>query len=671
MAAILIIDPSPTIRETLRIVLGSEHAVSLASSWDEISGPPPALVIFGAPPPPRDDAAAGAVRARMAPDAPLLLLNGADEIDLRALAPPGHRVEFLPKPFDAHTLRARVRALLAPLPRRVPAESTVAHHRRWIEPPFLSTAAAALARRATVNDLPVLLIGERGTGATEVARAIHFFAGGGGRVVARSARDIGTRLLAPDDDGGDAPGAVVIEDVHLLSRDAQRMLLAYLRDPDETNPSIRVFATTDADLEAYAAGGAFAPELTYVLGVLPIFLAPLRERTADVPALVEALTRPLAARLRLETVTFTDAALERLQRYLWFGNVVELETVLARTLAVHRPRIVEPQMLGFTAAEPAHALDPTEAASAASAPATGTAPSAASIATPPAPSATSPVAARARVLPLERRRSDELAPSAPVERPSIVTSGRPPQPPAAAQRATPGTGSAADGDINLAATGPSLEVLLGELAHELRNPMVTIKTFAQHLDSVLDDAEVRTRFASLTGEAIARMDTLLETLLDFARFRAPVRQPVDLAALLARVLDERAEDLARKDVRLEHVAHAPGPFVEADEAQMLFAFRSLVDGLVRDLTSHTPVRIAIGDDGALELTVHADRAIAARLAAYVADAGRDGETAPPLAFALAAALIRRNHGRLGIRASDDGATIITVTIPRTVAYGER
>jgi signal transduction histidine kinase len=202
--------------------------------------------------------------------------------------------------------------------------------------------------------------------------------------------------------------------------------------------------------------------------------------------------------------------------------------------------------------------------------------------------------------------------------------------------------------------------------------MVTIKTFAQHLDDVLDDAEVRARFATLAGEAITRMDTLLETLLDFSRFRAPLRQRVDLAALLARALDERAGELARKGARIEHVASAAEPsLVEADEAQMLFALRSLVDGLVRDLVPHTAVRIATGAGGALELTVHADRAIATRLAAYV-EAVPDYEAAAvPLAFALATALIRRNAGRLEIRAADDGATIIMVTIPRADVVAER
>src|SRR5439155_921418 len=69
--------------------------------------------------------------------------------------------------------------------------------------------------------------------------------------------------------------------------------------------------------------------------------------------------------------------------------------------------------------------------------------------------------------------------------------------------------------------GAALEYLLAELAHELRNPLVTIKTFADHLPALLEDAELRTRFASLTGDAIERMDGLLENVLAFARLGAP------------------------------------------------------------------------------------------------------------------------------------------------------
>jgi signal transduction histidine kinase len=93
-----------------------------------------------------------------------------------------------------------------------------------------------------------------------------------------------------------------------------------------------------------------------------------------------------------------------------------------------------------------------------------------------------------------------------------------------------------------ALAGLDLEVVLGELAHELRNPMVTIKTVAQHLDGLLADSEARARFSVLMAEAVGRMDGLLETLLDFARFRAPLAQSVDIEKVLDRVLAEHAED---------------------------------------------------------------------------------------------------------------------------------
>jgi len=319
----------------------------------------------------------------------------------------------------------------------------------------------------------------------------------------------------------------------------------------------------------------------------------MRERRADLPVMVARLTERLAPRLGLDPVIYSEGALERLMHYLWFGNLAELAAVVARTLAVHRPRVVEPEQILFTAgARPASAARPPAVARVAE-----------------------PVAAHT---------------------------------PAAA--APP-------------ATMPTLEIVLGELAHELRNPMVTIKTYAQHLDSVLADPEMRARFASLTDEAITRMDALLETLLDFARFRAPAPQPTDLRMLLDRVLGERADELARKDVRVERNG-AGASVVRADESQMLFALRSLLDGVVRDLQPHKPMRVRVPAPGTLELELHAERSTAERLRAYVeAAAGEHDVEAPPLPFALAASLIQRNGGRLETRAGDEGATVITVTLP--------
>jgi signal transduction histidine kinase len=75
--------------------------------------------------------------------------------------------------------------------------------------------------------------------------------------------------------------------------------------------------------------------------------------------------------------------------------------------------------------------------------------------------------------------------------------------------------------------------LLGaSLAHEIRNPLVTIKTFVQLLPKHHQDAAFRDKFFSLIGDEVSRIDRLTEQLLDLATPRAYKAEPVDLHAIL-------------------------------------------------------------------------------------------------------------------------------------------
>src|SRR5262245_17643059 len=113
MSRVLVIDPSASVRETLRIVLGGEHEVVAGTSLDTVpTGAPPDLVVLGFAAPPRDDRAAAALLRRLAPNAGLLLLHGPGEVYLQDLQGVGAGIDFLPKPFDAYELRTRVRELL-------------------------------------------------------------------------------------------------------------------------------------------------------------------------------------------------------------------------------------------------------------------------------------------------------------------------------------------------------------------------------------------------------------------------------------------------------------------------------------------------------------------------------------------------------------------------------
>lgn len=581
MADVLVVDPSASVRETLAIVLGHEHAVTTCEPPASVARtPPPALAIVGLPSPPGDRALLAALGSTV----PLLLLHRPEDVDATLIVP-GARVGFLPKPFDAHALRAAVRRALAPrYAARVPPDGGT-RYRRFLEYPFVAREAAARLRHACDVDLPLLVVGEPGCGARDVVRAVHFFAR-----LPPTLRVLTCRALAADELPGRCPpggGGVVLDGVDQTAVAAQPDVVALLDGhlAAASASPLRVYATAASGLDDAVARGTLLPEIAWALATLPVHLAPLRDRAADLPDLARALGAELAERLGLGEVAFADATMERLAHYLWFGNVAELTSVLARTLALHRPLVVRPEHLVFLP-EQADAV----------APAPRSAPRA------PAPSSTAP-------------------------------------------------------------TAPRLEVLLGELAHELRNPMATIKTFAQHLDSVLDDPDVRARFATLTSDAVTRMDTQLERLLAFARFRTPVPAPTSLDVLLDRALAACRDDLARKHIRIERNGAVPGT-VAVDEAQILFALQSLLGGVLGDLAPHEPVHVTAPAPGALEITARAEPATVARLTAFVegADEAAAGAETPTLPFALAAALIERNGGHLRVRRGDEGTTIITVAL---------
>jgi two-component system C4-dicarboxylate transport response regulator DctD len=591
MATILVVDASPSVRETIRIVLGGEHEVVAVSGLDDLpADASPALVVLGLTPQPRDDRALGAILARAVPDVPLLVLPTGRAVDVPALVPPHVPVDILPKPFDASTIRARVRALLCASQAAVAARRD--EPRRHLEFPVVPRAAAALVRRVLMADVPVVwLHGELGTGAARTARALHVAAGRRGPFVALDA----ARLTA---------GALERRCVAAGDPDVSTIYVANLdrADPDvvadigtlaehatTTRGGAHLIVGSTLDFAELVASAAFPAELAYLVTTVPITLTPLRERPDDLPSLIEMVTHDLCARFRLEPVRYAPRAIERLRQYLWFGNLMELEAVLARTLLAHRPAVVDADQLMFL------------------------------------PDQTSRVGDEQ----IPRPVSTSVAPSS-------------------------------------AAPRLDLEVVLGELAHELRNPMVTIKTFAQHLDSVLADPEVRARFATLTTDAISRMDGLLETLLDFARFRAPAFRPVDAQQLFDRALAEQGDELARRHVDVERNGIAPAP-VDADEAQVLFAFRSLCRGLVPDLSPHTRLEVR-GAERGVEIQVRTEPSTAARLSAWVdPGADADGGETPPLMWALAGTLLARNGATLSVRKGDAEATVIRVAWPSSRA----
>ena len=207
----------------------------------------------------------------------------------------------------------------------------------------------------------VLLIGESGTNKNPLARAIHNTGRrAGGPFLAINCRAIPRALALGEFLGFEAGafnsglttgqpskfelahgGTLFLEAVDALALDAQSALLGVIESGEVIRlggrrvipVDVRVIASTEADLEARAAEGAFRADLLFRLSSFAISLPPLRDRPEDIPLLVDRLLERLSAQLR-RPLRLTHSARRLLSAYLWPGNVRELESVMERA-ALH------------------------------------------------------------------------------------------------------------------------------------------------------------------------------------------------------------------------------------------------------------------------------------------------------------------------------------------------
>jgi len=97
---------------------------------------------------------------------------------------------------------------------------------------------------------------------------------------------------------------------------------------------VRVLAATNRNLNAAVDSGTVRQDLFYRLNVFPIEIPPLRERTDDIPVLVEYLVERYAKKAGKRIVKISKKTLELFQTYAWPGNIRELQNVIERAVVL-------------------------------------------------------------------------------------------------------------------------------------------------------------------------------------------------------------------------------------------------------------------------------------------------------------------------------------------------
>lgn len=278
--------------------------------------------------------------------------------------------DYLPKPFSAgqlsHLLRkVRTLAALKRENERLRRSSARSDYFAGMISPAMSRLQEFVAQVAG-TDSTVLLVGESGTGKSELARVIHERSKRGhGPFVTVNCTSLAESLLESELFGhvkGSFTGAVqdhvgkvelagrgtlFLDEVGDLSGGGQTKLLRFLQEKviervGSNRPisvDARVIAATNRDLEKAVREGQFREDLYYRLNVFECSLVPLRYRKEDLPILIERLAREcLSATGQEEGRKIPEPVMKALLEYRWPGNIRELRNVLERLLVLARGR---------------------------------------------------------------------------------------------------------------------------------------------------------------------------------------------------------------------------------------------------------------------------------------------------------------------------------------------
>ena len=218
------------------------------------------------------------------------------------------------------------------------------------------------------HNFPVLVLGECGTGKELVARSIHALSS---RRL-RQCIPVDCTTLAPNliesELFGHAKGAftdathrrkglfeaadggtLFLDEIGELHLSLQAKLLRALQEheirpvgaTERVRVDVRIVAATNRDLESMLGAGSFRQDLYFRLNTVQITVPPLRQRTDDIPLLVQAFLEKY--REPESQIAVSDAAMKYLQAYHWPGNVRELENAVMRGLALCSGSLIEPQ----------------------------------------------------------------------------------------------------------------------------------------------------------------------------------------------------------------------------------------------------------------------------------------------------------------------------------------
>jgi transcriptional regulator with AAA-type ATPase domain len=224
------------------------------------------------------------------------------------------------------------------------------------------------------------------------------------------------------------------------------------------------------------------------------------------------------------------------------------------------------------------------------------------------------------------------------------------------------------------------DMTLPILAHEIKNPLVAISTFAHLLPEKYEDPEFRQEFFRLVNQDVKRINELLENLLEFTQFSAPRRTPNDLNLVLLGVLGQQ-EDLPRqRGCQMTTELEEGLPFISFDGTQLRFVLRNLLEnacsGMKQNIAPHSSTGVIREEEAEgcrefveLEFWCDGQERIPGKIPTALAMKKEPDFQNTNLALLLIRKVMTRNGGKMEVFQKGEAGTAIRLRFP--IAKGDR
>jgi two-component system, NtrC family, response regulator PilR len=296
------------------------------------------------------------------PQIPIAVITAHGSMDSAIQALKYGAFDFLTKPIDLNSLRSVVQGALSINPKRVATKPSIIGDSQLIQD--LRNTIEKVAR----SQAPIYISGESGTGKELVAHMIHDYGPRSDKpFIPINCGAIPDDLMESEFFGhikGSFTGAVsdkqglfqaadggtlFLDEIAELPQHMQVKLLRAIQEKvvrpvgsqNEARVDVRILSATNYDLSERVEQKLFRQDLFYRINVIELNTPPLRERTEDIPLLIDYILRKMSSTDDSIKVKLTKSALDLLNSYHFPGNIRELENILERSVTLCSNNIID------------------------------------------------------------------------------------------------------------------------------------------------------------------------------------------------------------------------------------------------------------------------------------------------------------------------------------------